>query len=92
MKKIGGSFPYINLPSEENQYLKNLTPQCGDLKYLCPECHIIVANSGVECLDILKKEENKVFTLTKRLLIFDFCGKISSQSKGNTIIRSYKIF
>lgn len=33
MKKIGGSFPYINLSSEENQYLKNLTPQCGDLKY-----------------------------------------------------------
>ena len=31
-----------------------------NLKYLCPECHIIVANSGVECLDILKKEENKV--------------------------------
>lgn len=30
------------------------------LKYLCPECHIIVANSGVECLDILKMEENKV--------------------------------
>lgn len=31
-----------------------------NLKKLCPKCHIIVANSGVECLDILKKEENKV--------------------------------
>ncbi len=75
MKKIGGAFPFLPLPQEENHFLSSLTPENGDLRYtMSGRCGIYFALMDLQKTDTRKVAYVPIYTCETVLAPFHKAG------------------